>query len=567
MSALSPRQLFLSVALLCAIIFVVFSQVIGFEIQNYDDLEYIDNPIIQQGISSDNFRDLLLSPVNSNWHPVTLFSLALDYEFFGRKPLGFHLSNLILHMLTTVFVFLSMRLIFKDYWQSIFIAAIFSVLPLNVESIAWIAERKGLLAGLGFILTLYMHLQYKNTGKIKFYYFSIIFFLLGLLSKASIVFTPILIVIVDFYLLKKSSQFSFHKLKPLLKEKIPYFFIAIIFTVITIYVHYYTGAMESATVIEFSDKIKNTIISYSTYLRQFILPYDLSVFYGYRIDHKLSKVGIILIGLIFITVFFYKIRKHKPYLLFGWLWFIFAIAPTSGIIQTGIHAHADRYMYIPSIGLIIILVVFFAHASAKFRYGQTLFLSLMFGLVLLFMTLSYYQTRHWESPKTLFTKVLKHDETNQLANWHLSTYYLKKQEVDKGLAHYEKVRAVSHNVFGLYQKTARLLLSIPDYELAERVLQDGIQTYPNADVHYRILGRLYAVQNRFKDATPLIRKAISLNPKNPANLRVLTEKYYFEGDYLSAEKYCDELTSRFSYYQYGLSLCRKISEESRQKDN
>ncbi len=561
MSTLSPRQVFLSIALLLCVILIAFSQVISFDFQNYDDFEYIDNPVIQNGIGLSNLGAILITPVNSNWHPVTLFSFALDYKLFGSSPAGFHLTNLILHMITALFVFLCMHLLLKNYWQSIFIALLFAVLPLNVEPVAWVAERKGLLAGFGFILTLYMYLQYKNTGKVKYYYFSIVFFILGLLSKASIVFTPMLLLIVDIYLLKQSFQFKLYELKLLLKEKIPYFFIAIAFTIITIYVHYNTGAMESATVIDFTDKIKNTILSYVTYLRQFIFPYDLSVFYGYRIDHGLSKVGFALTGLIGITVLFYKIRINKPYLLFGWLWFVFAMAPTSGIIQTGIHAHADRYMYIPSIGLIIILVVYSAHILEKFKNGNTLFLLLMFGFSLLFTTLSYYQGRHWESPKTLFTKVLKHDETNQLANWHLSTYYLKKQNVEKGLFYYEKVTLEEHKVFGLYQKTARLLINIPDYLQAERVLKDGIQAFPDADVHYRLLGRLYAVQKRFKEATPLLHKAIKLNPYNPANLRVLTERYYFAKDYLIAQQYCKILTSRFSYYEYGISLCRKINNE------
>lgn len=559
LNTLSPLQKILSIAVLISIVFVVFIQVKNAGFQNYDDFEYLENDIVLDGFSKNNLQKMLTTPVNSNWHPVTILSLAVDYKIYGLTPAGFHLTNLLIHALTTVFVFLVMYLILQQYWQSFFVAVLFAVLPLNVEPVAWVAERKGLLAGLGFILTLYLYLQYNRSGKIKYYYFSITFFVLGLLAKASIVFTPVLLVLVDIYFKSQQGDFKPGNLASILKKNSIYFFISIVFTFITVYIHSKTGALESAAVIGFVDRLINMIVSYVTYIRQFFIPFDLSVFYVYRVDHGVIKIFGFLFFLAGLTFLFYRARRNQPYLLLGWLWFIFAMLPTSGIIQTGIHAHADRYMYIPSLGLIIILVMFFSDISKRFKHGENVFLVIMFGVSMAFASISYIQAGYWESPKTLFEKLLKHDKKNQLANWHLSTYYLKKGNVSQGMKYYTKVTEQEHKVFGLYQKTARLLITIPDYKHAEHVLKDGILAFPNADVHYRLLGRLYAVQNRFKKATPLLHKAIKLNPYNPANLRVLIERYSFAEDYLTAKKYCDVLTSKYSYYQYGINLCEEIN--------
>lgn len=566
MHNLAFRQLLFTVFALITVNLFVFLQVNEFEFQNYDDPEYINHPVIQNGVSFNNLYSIFTASVNSNWHPVTVFSFALEYQIVGKNASSFHLTNLTLHILTTLIVFFSMRMLIRNFWGSFFIALLFSVLPLNVESVAWVAERKGLLAGLAFFLSFYFYLRYRTVDSKKYYYFSIIVFILGLLSKASIVFTPVLLLLTEIFYLNRSEYVNSNTLKLTLIKLIPYFILAFLFSLITIYIHNKTGALEADKLLGVADKITNAIHSYGIYLWQFFAPFNLSVFYSYKFDHNPVLTSVILFGLLAVTVFFYKLRKTQPYLLFGWLWFIFAMAPTSGIIQTGIHAHADRYMYVPSIGLLFLIVNSIATITAKFKNSHSLFLTFMFGFSLIFSIISYFQTQDWESPQTLFSKVLKRDKTSQVANWGLSAYYINKNNISAGMKYYEKVREVKVGIFSLYQGIARLLLKNNYYKEAERVLKDGIQVYPNADVHYRLLGRLYAVQKRFNEATPLILKAIELNPYYPANLRVLTERYYFAGDYVTAKKYCDVLTSKYNNYQYGIDLCNKIENTFSAKD-
>ena len=377
---LNDRRLILGVCVfLAAIVWVVFGQTLHHGFVNFDDDLYVyDNPVVQKGLTWEGFRWALAYGEIGHWHPLTWLSHMLDCQLYGLKPGGHHLTNVLLHTATAILLFLVLRRMTGYLWRSAFVAAVFAIHPLRVESVAWVAERKDVLSGLFFMLTLWAYARYaqgrssverraSSAGSSRLaldarrstldYYLVLFFYALGLMSKPMVVTVPFVLLLLDYWPLGRLSAFGNAlrpstlkpQLAPLLIEKLPLFGLAVASCVVTIFAQ--TKAIQPIESMPLPFRLGNAVISCVAYLGQMIWPSGLAVLYPLKAggDGRLA-VGLSVALLVVISLWVTRLRRCCPWLLTGWLWYLIMLMPVIGILQVGSQARADRYTYLPQIG-------------------------------------------------------------------------------------------------------------------------------------------------------------------------------------------------------------------------
>jgi len=359
---------------LALVTFVAFVQVGHNDFINYDDAEYVtENEKVQKGLNIESFVWAFTTGHASNWHPLTWLSHMLDCQLYGLSPAGHHLTNLFLHLLNTLLLFGVLKTMTRAVWPSAFAAVLFAVHPLHVESVAWIAERKDVLSAFFWMLTMAAYLRYTKHPCIVRYLPVVFAFALGLMTKPMLVTLPFVLLLLDYWPLKRL-QFGRINIpesqshKRLILEKIPLFTLAAISSVITCIVQQSGGAMGGNEVLTVGVRLANALVSYVGYIHKMIYPKGLAVLY----PHPLDGVGLwqpvvsfIILAVISAGVIFAS-RKRR-YLATGWFWYLGTLIPVIGLVQVGSQAMADRYTYLPSIGIFIILAWGIPELLARWR--------------------------------------------------------------------------------------------------------------------------------------------------------------------------------------------------------
>src|SRR5207249_9193489 len=359
------------VVLICAglasLVWVVFGQTLRYQFVNFDDGTYVyRNFNVTRGITIDGIKWAFTHAVAANWHPLTVVSHMLDCQFYGINPAGHHFTNVLLHTIGVILLFLAVWWMTRAMWRSSFVAAVFAIHPLHVESVAWVAERKDVLSALFFMLTIIAYIPYTRQPSLGRYALMSIFFVFGLTAKPMLVTLPFILLLLDYWPLNRFAQASNAPAKSsaahpdktlwprLVLEKIPLLILSAAASVATL-----IAQQQSINVIRklsLTARIANAFVSVMIYLGQTVWPRNLAVFYPYR-ENNLpiwEVVGsILLFGAISVAVF--VLRKDKRYFLIGWLWFVGMLLPVIGIVQVGIQSHADRYTYLPQIGICLIV--------------------------------------------------------------------------------------------------------------------------------------------------------------------------------------------------------------------
>lgn len=342
------------IAFLClsliAITLAVYIQVGNHQFLNYDDKAFItDNPHVVNGITGENTIWAFTSVYTANWHPITWLSHMADVQIYGMNPRGHHITNVAIHTTSALLLFLLFLRLTGALWQSLFVAALFALHPLHVESVAWVAERKDVLSALFWFLTIFSYSEYVAKRKTSLYVLTLFFFVLGLMSKPMLVTLPIVLLLIDFWPLNR-----FHhgenkfRLRPLANvafliiEKIPLFFCSFVIGIITIYAQDNSGAIRSLQEIPFRLRFENILISYVKYIGKTLWPHDLAVLYPYPTIIPLWQVISSLLILLFLTVVAIWIGRRHPFFAVGWFWFLITMIPVIGLIQVGAQAMADR---------------------------------------------------------------------------------------------------------------------------------------------------------------------------------------------------------------------------------
>ena len=464
---------------LAALVWVVFGQTVHFEFVNFDDDVYVyKNPQVTGGLNLHGITWAFTHVHSSNWHPLTWLSHVLDCQIYGLNPRGHHLTNILLHTATVILLFLVLRQMTGFMWRCAFVAALFAIHPLRVESVAWIAERKDVLSGLFFMLTIGTYVAYVHHARSVFYYgLTVLMTALALMSKPMVVTLPFILLLLDYWPLKRFDQPDRKvTFRYLIIEKIPLLGLAGAVCVITA-----LAQKEAMSSPPFSLRLANALISYVTYLEQMISPLNLAVLYPFPDHLALSRIAVAAVILLIISIAAVAMRHRQPWLLFGWLWYLVALLPVIGILQVGAQAHADRYTYLPQIGLYIALAWTMAELCSG-RLYRTVVLGGLSAAVLIALTfLSHTQTSYWRSSETLWTHDLICTADNLTADINYGNVLLEKGKIDEAVAYYQK---------------------------ALRFKSD------NADANVS-LGYALIQKGKGDEAMPYLQKALEIKPDNP----------------------------------------------------
>lgn len=437
---------------LIALVWFVFGQTRTFPFINFDDPEYVyEVPEINSGVSLHNLQWAFTHWPSTNWFPLQNISHMLDFSLFGPNPGAFHLTNVVLHTLAVLFLFLSLFVMTNAIWRSAFVAAVFAIHPLRVESVAWIIERKDVLSGLFFMLTLGAYFYYTRKPSVARYVTMSIFLAAGLLSKAMLVTTPVILLLLDYWMLRSSdtSHVTRHRSQEmgwqkLIVEKIPLFVISAIVAFLTS--RGIAPAHNDADQLPFFARLGNALVSYIIYIWQTIWPAKLGVFYpfpqkGLPIWQPIVAGAILLA----ITLAVFALRKSRPYLFVGWFWYSIMLAPVIGIVQVNLQAHADRYTYLPQIGLLIMIGWGVADLLASWRYRIQIANAAAVVVVLGFAFAARAQTSYWRDSETLWSHTIAVTEDNYFAHASLADLLMRHGRVKEAIAHSEKALQIRPN--------------------------------------------------------------------------------------------------------------------------
>jgi len=426
---------------LTAIIWLVFGQTLGHEFINFDDDRYVyENREVSRGLTLDGLKWVLTHSHASLWHPLTTLSHMADCQIYGLRPAGHHFTNVVLHNLGAILLFLVFRGMTGCIWQSAFIATVFAIHPMRVESVAWVAERKDVLSGVFFMLTLGAYLRYVRAPGISRYLTLSIFLACGLMSKATFVTVPLVLLLLDYWPLQRANDFRGSR--RLLMEKIPLLALSAAASVATVFAQ--TVTMASLEQLSLLARLKNAAVSVIVYLRQMFWPTHLAVFYPHPHDQLniwvvLACVALIVV-LTLLAIFF---RQKHPYVFVGWFWYLILLAPVLGIVQAGLQARADRFTYLPHIGITMLLTWSCADLTQQWRYRRIVLISMATFAIAALTVVAYQQTTFWRNSISLWEDTLAVTPDNQTAHQNLAAALWSKGRTAEANKH-SRAAAIAH---------------------------------------------------------------------------------------------------------------------------
>ena len=525
-TARSGFSVWLMAALLALVTIAVYWPVMRHDFVNYDDDLYVTSNVrVQNGLTLENMKWACFHPVNFNWHPLTVWSHMADCGLFGLKPWGHHLTSVLLHALNTVLVFLFLRGLTGALWRSVLVAALFGLHPLHVESVAWVAERKDVLSTCFGLLSLIFYARYgrKRLGvevrdnkargvpvpRPLDYVLALIFFALGLMSKPMLVTWPFVMLLLDYWPLESFKRKSAWRL---VTEKIPFFALALAASALTFVVQKREGALVAAEALPLGERCGNALISYCRYLGKLFWPTDMAVFYPHPGQWPLAKVLLagVLIGGISVLLFVHW--RRYPFLLMGWLWFCGTLVPVIQLVQTGIHAMADRYTYIPSLGVLVLAVWGAYELTKSWRYRVVALWGAGSTAVVLCMVLTRQQLGHWKDSEALFRHALAVTENNHIAHNNLGGALASKGQTDEAIRQYREAIRLKPNYAEARHNLGNALLSKGRTDEAIRQYEEAIRLKSDyADAH-NDLGVAVGEKGQADEAIRRYQEAIRLKP-------------------------------------------------------
>lgn len=491
---------------LCAVTLAVYWPVGSHQFLSFDDSVYVTgNPHVANGLSGRNLVWAFMSVDAGNWHPLTWLSHMADIQLFGMHPRGHHLTNLFLHTLSTLFLLLMLVRLTGQRWQSAFVAALFALHPLHVESVAWVAERKDVLSGLFWMLTLYAYAEYARSRKPVYYRLSLCCFVLGLMAKPMLVTLPVVMLLLDFWpLARYETQKS---AVALIQEKIPFFVCSLLTTLITIYAQSSGGAIGTLSDFSFVNRAQNALVAYAAYIGKTLWPHSLAVYYPFPSFIPLWQVVGALLLLLALSVTALKTRKDHPYLAVGWLWFIITLLPVIGLIQVGDQAMADRYSYIPQIGLAVMAAWGFSDLIRSRPYRKPITIMLAGALVIASAAITWKQLGYWQNSISLYRHDLRVTAGNNKMYYNLGLALQAEGDLDGAIQNFQDAIRInpfladSHNNLGAaLQVKGYLASAIQEYQTALRINPDYINAHVNLGAVLQIQGDLDGAIREYQQA-------------------------------------------------------------------
>ncbi|MDM7988550.1 MAG: tetratricopeptide repeat protein [Smithella sp.] len=490
----------------------VFWQVNQYDFVNIDDAVYVTgNDHVKQGITLNGFYWIFSTTYAEFWHPLTWFSLMLDYQLYGLSSGAYHMTNLILHILSTLLLFWLFLRMTGAIWHSAFIAALFALHPLHVESVAWIAERKDVLSAFFWMLTLSFYVYYTEKPGIQRYLLVFFSFIMALMSKSMVVTLPAIMILLDYWPLGRFQHQKKNLIAWQFKEKTPFLILSMIFTCLTIYARHKTNGNNFH--IPLISRLANAPVSFFTYLEKTFWPYDLAVFYPFPSQIQTWKILGIFLLILFISLSVILMIKRLPYLFVGWSWYTITIMPVIGLIKVGDFAMADRYHYLPSIGIAVMLAwsipLIFSDEPARKK--------ILWPIAIAFLTilslLTWKQCGYWKNKFELYNHALSVTKNNYIAYDGWGTCLFDDGNIEEAINNFSKAIMINPFYYNAYKNRGIAYFKIGDYHRAVEDFNKAIQTRPNDTdnaLYYYYKGYIYNQLGQYQTSINNYNEAIRL---------------------------------------------------------
>jgi tetratricopeptide (TPR) repeat protein len=551
-------------AILSALTLAVFWPVVHSDFIKFDDGYYVArNARVAQGLTPGNVVWAFTTGYQGNWNPLTWLSYMLDAQLFGLKPGWHHFTNLMLHVANTVLLFLLLLRLTAAFWRSAFAAALFAVHPLHVESVAWVSERKGVLSTLFFFLTLLAYAKYAGKAARRaagetstpnpanpprhpapartWYFLSLVFFALGLMSKPTLVTVPFLLLLLDFWPFRRfdpANDFQLRNVVPLLKEKVPFLIFAIVSTILTLLAQ---STIHGLTAHPLAARIANAVESCVRYLGKTIWPVNLAVYYPHPADpFRLSSqwpawlIWTAALLLAAVSASALIASKRRPWLATGWFWYLVALAPVIGIIQVGAHGMADRYTYIPLIGIFICVAWSAAELCQGNKNFQIALTVVGLGIVAACALTSHRQVQYWRNNTILFQHTLAVTGNNPFAQYHVARGLREEGKTVEAMAELKSVIAADPSLGIAYCEIADMLESAGNTNEAIAQYEAALRMTPDVGWIHNHLGVLFMRMGQPDQAAAQYQEAVQKEPDNADAQYNLGIALFDRGDYTAA---------------------------------
>ena len=517
------RSLILTCIALIVIVFALFLQAGEHQFLDYDDGVYItENSHVSSGITGENILWAFTSVYAGNWHPVTWLSHMADVQCYGMNPRGHHLTNVGIHALSTAILFLFLFRLTGARWQSLFVAALFALHPLHVESVAWVAERKDVLSGFFGFLALLFYSEYAVKRRLLLYLLCLFSFVLGLMSKPMLVTLPIVMVMLDYWPLGRYQHEEeergrglrrfFRSTVVLVKEKIPFFVCSFCSGIVTIYAQHSGGAMSDLDVVSLWLRVENALIAYVSYIGKTFWPHYLALFYPLSFYNPLWQTISSLLVLFFVSAAVVWARHHYPYLAVGWFWFIITLVPVIGFIQVGGQSMADRYSYIPVTGLFIMTAWGCADLTKGLRHREGILALLASAIIAASTALTWQQLNYWRDSISLYRHTVQATEGNYWIHYNLGVALADKGDLDAAIREYRETLRIKPDYAKAHNNLGFTLATKGNLDAAIREFREALRINPRDINFHNNLGLVLARKGDLDAAIQEFQEALRINP-------------------------------------------------------
>jgi tetratricopeptide (TPR) repeat protein len=532
---------------------LVFWQVRNFDFTGYDDNSYVyENQRVLNGLTCDSIIWAFTTCHTGYWHPLTWLSFMLDCQIFGAKPGLIHIVNVAFHIVNTILLFAIFNRMTGRIWPSAFVAALFALHPLHIESVAWIAERKDVLSTLFWLLTILAYIRYVDRPSTGRYVIAIILFALGLMSKPMLVTLPFVLLLLDYWPLNRicnrQSSIDIRQFLRLLLEKVPFFIIASVLGVITFLAQRSSGVMTSIGSFPLKDRIANAFLSYAKYTAKLFVPQKLAVFYpGDIIQPWQTMMSFSL--LMMITILVIRFARSRRYLPVGWFWFVGTLVPVIGLIQVGGQAYADRYTYIPYIGLFMMIGWGLPDFLSKWSQRKFILGLAMIMVLVTLGILAHQQVGFWKNGITLFSRAVEVTQNNDVAHNELGNAYLRVGRCQEAIEAYKRAIKIKPDFAESHYNLGVTYLNIGNFQDALESCRQAIKIKPDYAEAYNGLGSACLHLGRYQDALESCKQAIDIKPdfaEAHYNLGVIYDKLGRWQDSIEAYKQVIKIKADFA---------------------
>lgn len=527
-------------ALLAATI-LLYLQAAGNGFVGFDDEHYLTaNPQVRSGLTWEGFLWAWRSSEVANWHPLTWLSHMVDVQLFGMNPGPHHLMSVLFHGLSTVLLFLLLRSMTGALWRSALVAALFAFHPLHTESVAWASERKDVLSGLLWILTMGAYLRYVREPSIRRYSLALALFALGLTAKPMLVTLPFALLLMDYWPLGRVAQQSAggggpdpgarRKNSPsgIVLEKLPFLALTAASIAVTYTVQSRTGAVGSTQIITLPLRAANALVSYVEYMGKMLWPVGLSVFYPYRLEGFAAwQVALSALMLLFLSLLALRWARRRPYFAAGWFWYVGTLVPVIGLVQAGSQSMADRYTYLPLVGLFILAAWGLEELAAGRPSLRGAAAGSACAALAALAALTSIQVRYWRDDSTLFGHALEVDRKNWLAHKMMGNWFYSRDRMTDAETHYREALLHNPTLAEAYNNLGTILLNSGRIEEAVQLYRRALVARPRYAEAYYNLGIAHAFRNETAAAIGFLNDAVRIDPAHLSahyNLGVLLSR-------------------------------------------